>query len=121
MKGSEGHLPFSLLVQKASNVALPEMTNCRGVEVTMRGTMEKMQNLTVGPFCKFIIHNSTETNFTFNHVIVQTDGYLAIDREDKQLVTVKGKTIDIRGGGKVRVMQCFLLLTYESCKNHIIM
>jgi len=102
MKSSEGHLPFSVLVQKASNVALPEMTNCRGVEVTMRGTMEKMQNLTVGPFCKFVIQNSTETNFTYNHVVVQTHGDLSIDREDKELVTIKGKTFDIRGGGKVK-------------------
>lgn len=101
MKLSEGQLPFSILVQKASNVALPEMTNCRDVEVTMRGTMEKMQNLTVGPFCKFVVHNSTETDFTYNHVVVQTHGYLAIDKDDKQLVTIEGKTFDIRGGGKV--------------------
>lgn len=103
MRSSEGHLPFSLLVQKAAIVALPEFTNCRNVEVTMRGTMEKMQNFTVGPYCKFIIHNSTETNFTYNHVVVQTHGYLAIDREDKELVTISGKTLDVRGGGKVIV------------------
>ena len=68
----------------------------------MRGTMEKMQNLTVGPYCKFVVHNSTETKFEYDHVVVQTRGFLAIDREDQALVTVTGKTLDIRGGGKVR-------------------
>lgn len=101
MKSSDGLLPFSFLVQKNATVELPGFTTCRSVEVMMRGTMEKMQNLTVGPHCKFVIQNSTETSFSYDHVVVQTDGFMAVDRDDQAHVTVAGKTLDIRGGGRV--------------------
>ena len=102
MRGSEGHLPFSLLSQKGSYVTFPSSMNCRGVEVVMRGVMGKMTNLTVGPQCRFVLENSTETEFAFNHVVVQTGGYMAALREDRQDVRMTGKTFDIRGGAKVR-------------------
>jgi len=101
MRGSEGHLPFSLLSQKGSNVTFPSSMNCRGVEVAMRGVMGEMTNLTVGPECRFILENSTETEFMLDHVVVQTGGYMAALREDRQDVRMTGKTFDIRGGAKV--------------------
>lgn len=101
MRGLEGHLPFSLLSQKGSNVTFPTSMNCRGVEVAMRGVMGEMTNLTVGPQCRFVLENSTETEFALDHVVVQTDGYMAAIREDRQDVRMIGKTFDIRGGAKV--------------------
>ena len=101
MRGTEGHLPFSLLSQKGSGVTFPTSMNCRGVEVTIRGVMGEMNNLTVGPQCRFVLENSTETEFTLDHVVVQTDGYMAALREDRQDVQMVGKTFDIRGGAKV--------------------
>jgi len=101
MKGSEGHLPFSLLSQKGSNVTFPTSMNCRGVEVVMRGVMGDMQNVTVGPQCRFVLENSTETDFALDHVVVQTNGYLAALREDRKDVNMIGKTFDIRGGATV--------------------
>ena len=104
MRGSEGHLPFSLLSQKGSNVTFPTSMNCRGVEVTMRGVMGKMANLTVGPQCLFLLENSTETEFALDHVVVQTGGYMAALRKDRQDVLMIGKTFDIRGGAKVSAL-----------------
>ena len=101
MRGSEGHLPFSLLSQKGSGVTFPTSMNCRGVEVTLRGVMGEMNNLTVGPQCRFVLENSTEREFALDHVVVQTDGYMAALREDRQDVQMVGKTFDIRGGAKV--------------------
>lgn len=100
-KGEEHHLPFSFLSQKNSSIGLPSFMTCRGVEVIMKGTMERMQNLTVGPGCRFVIKDSTETEFSLGHVVVQTSGYLAIERKDQKHVTMLGEALDIRGGGKV--------------------
>lgn len=104
MRGSEGHLPFSLLSQKGSNVTFPTSMNCRGVEVVMRGVMGEMANLTVGPQCRFVLENSTETDFALDHVVVQTDGYMAAVREDRKDVQMIGKTFDIRGGATVSII-----------------
>ena len=101
MRGSEGHLPFSVLSQKGSTVTFPTSMNCRGVEVMMRGVMGKMANLTVGPQCRFVLDNSTETDFALDHVVVQTDGYMAALREDRKDIEMIGKTFDIRGGATV--------------------
>lgn len=101
MRGSEAHLPFSLLSQKESNVTFPTSTNCRGVEVVLRGDIGEMANLTVGPRCRFVVENSTKTNFALDHVVVQTDGYMASLREDTKDVQMIGKTFDVRGGAKV--------------------
>ena len=101
MVGSEGHLPFSLLSQKGSNVTFYKSMNCRFVEVVLRGIMGSMKNLTVGPQCRFFLENSTETEFTLNHAVVQTGGYMAILREDRKDVQINGKTFDIRGGAMV--------------------
>lgn len=101
MRGSEGHLPFSLLSQKGSSVAFPTSMNCREVEVTIRGVIGEMKNLTVGPQCRFVLDNSSETEFMLDHMVVQTDGYMAVLREDREDVKMVGKTFDIRGGAKV--------------------
>ena len=87
--------------------------NCRGVEVVMRGTMQKMQNLTVGPQCRFILQDSTETTFALDHVVVQTDGFMAAFREDLMMVDIRGKTFDIRGGATVSIFSyhCGILLS----------
>ena len=103
LTGSEGHLPFSLLAQKGSIVTFPNSTTCRKVEVVMRGMMGQMANLTVGPQCRFVLENSTETQFALDHVVVQTDGYMAVLREDRVDVQMVGKNIDIRGGATVSV------------------
>ena len=103
LTGSEDHLPFSLLAQKGSIVTFPNSTTCRKVEVVMRGVMGQMANLTVGPQCRFVLENSTETQFALDHVVVQTDGYMAVLREDRMDVQMVGKNIDIRGGATVSV------------------
>ena len=113
MKGSEGHLPFSLLSQKGSNVTFYSSLNCRWVEVVLRGTMGSMSNLTIGPQCRFVLENSTETEFALNHLVVQTDGYLATIREDRKDVQLTGKTFDIRGGASVSVKR-FLYLNWKA-------
>ena len=69
----------------------------------MRGMMGQMANLTVGPQCRFVLENSTETQFALDHVVVQTDGYMAVLREDRMDVQMVGKNIDIRGGATVSV------------------
>ena len=84
-----------------SSVSFPAFLNCRGVEVVTRGTMQQIQNLTVGPQCRFMLPDSTEKSFALNHVVVQTDGFMAVPREDLQMVQITGKTFDIRGGAKV--------------------
>lgn len=101
-------LPFSVLSQENSHVKLPSNTLCRAVEVVLRGYLDKMSNLTIGPNCRFILENSTESQFDFDHVVVQTNGYMAAIRFDQQLVTLKGKTIDIRGGAKV-ILKIFVV------------
>ena len=70
----------------------------------MRGIMGEMANLTVGPQCRFILDNSTETEFALEHVVVQTEGYMAALREDRKDVRINGKTFDIRGGAKVSIL-----------------
>ena len=67
----------------------------------MRGVMGEMDNVTVGPQCRFVLENSTETGFALDHVVVQTDGYMAAVREDRKDVQMIGKTFDIRGGATV--------------------
>jgi len=67
------------------------------------GTMEKMTNVTVGPSCSFIIKDSTETKFTLDNVVVQTNGHFAVERSDHKHVTFVGESLDIRGGGKVSI------------------
>lgn len=67
----------------------------------MKGTMDKMTNVTVGPGCNFDIKDSTETKFTLSYVVVQTSGYFAVERTDQAHVTFYGETLDIRGGGRV--------------------
>ena len=69
----------------------------------MRGVMGQMANLTVGPQCRFVLENSTETQFALDHVVIQTDGYMATLREDRMDVQMVGKNIDIRGGATVSV------------------
>ena len=101
MRGSVGHLPFSVLSQKGSNVTFPTSTTCRKVEIVMRGVMGQMANLTVGPQCRFVLQDSTGTEFALDHVVVQTDGYMAMLREDRTDVEMIGKKLDIRGGATV--------------------
>ena len=101
LRDSESHLPFSLLAQKESIVTFPNSTTCRRVEIVMRGVMGEMANLTVGPQCRFVLENSTETRFALDHVVIQTDGYMAVLREDRMDVQMVGKNIDIRGGATV--------------------
>ena len=98
------HLPFSVLAQERSHVDLPLSTACRAVELVLRGTIDKISNLTVGPHCRFTLENSTGNRFNFDHVVVQTDGFMAATRADQQRVEIKGKTLDIRGGAKVGFM-----------------
>lgn len=106
-------LPFSVLAQENSHVDLPSNTLCRAVEVVLRGTLGKMSNLTIGPHCRFILENSTEHRFDFDHVVVQTNGFMAAVRFDQQHVTIKGKTIDIRGGAKVGMNKS--LVQHHTC------
>ena len=101
MRGAEGHLPFSVLSQKGSNVTFPTSTTCRKVEIVMRGVMGQMANLTVGPQCRFVLQDSTQTEFALDHVVVQTEGYMAMLREDRTDVEMIGKKLDIRGGATV--------------------
>ena len=120
LRGSEGHLPFSLLSQKATNVTFPKSMNCRGVEVVLRGVMGEMSNLTVGPQCRFVLENSTETEFALDHVVVQTDGYMASLREDRKNVQIVGKTFDIRGGATVsklnrKIVHEIVHMTFVPC------
>lgn len=112
-KGEEQHLPFSFLSQKDSQVGLSSFMTCRGVEVIMKGTMERMQKLTVGPSCRFVIKDSTETKFDLGHVVVQTSGYLAIERNDQKHVTMSGEALDIRGGGKVSIFRCIFMKIFQ--------
>ena len=65
--------------------------------------MKQMVNLTIGPQCRFLLTNATETFFAIDHVIVQTGGYMSTVRDDNQDVTFRGVTFDIRGGGKVMI------------------
>ena len=82
-------------------MTFPTSTTCRKVEIVMRGVMGQMANLTVGPQCRFVLQDSTETEFALDHVVVQTDGYMAMLREDRTDVEMIGKKLNIRGGATV--------------------
>ena len=75
----------------------------------MRGVMQQMVNLTVGPQCRFLLTNATESVFNIDHVIVQTGGYMSTVRDDRKDVDMRGNTFDIRGGGKVGVKTACLV------------
>lgn len=113
-KGEEHHLPFSFLSQQQTNIGLPNFMTCRGLEVIMKGTMDKMTNLTIGQDCRFLIKDSTETKFTLSNIVVQTDGYFAVERNDNKHVTFYGRSLDIRGGGSVSIFnrRCEFFFAY---------
>lgn len=100
MNMSIGYLPFSLLTQKGANVSLPQHLTCRGVDVVLRGTLDKLVNLTVGPHCVFNLDSPSDNHYVFDHVVVQTDGSMIV-KQDLSSTYIKGVTWDIRGGGQV--------------------
>ena len=92
-----------LLAHVNSTLNLPQDFNCHTVNVVVRGVVNALEKVTVGPQCFFSLDSEKETlNLTMNKLVIQTDGHMKLMAKDQEVV-VQGISLDIRGGGKVRV------------------
>ena len=92
-----------LLAHVNSTLNLPQDFNCHTVNVVVRGVVNALEKVTVGPQCFFSLESEKETlNLTMNKLVIQTDGRMKLMAKDQEVV-VQGISLDIRGGGKVRV------------------
>ena len=91
-----------LLAHVNSTLNLPQDFNCHTVNVVVRGVVNALEKVTVGPQCFFSLESEKEKlNLTMNKLVIQTDGRMKLMEKDQEVV-VQGISLDIRGGGKVR-------------------
>lgn len=92
-----------LLAHVNSTVNLPQYFNCHSVNVVVRGVVNALEKVTVGPQCFFSLESENEKlNLAMNKLVIQTDGRMKLMAKVQDVV-VQGISLDIRGGGKVRM------------------
>ena len=90
-----------LLAHVDSTLNLPKDFNCHSVNVVVRGAVNALEKVTVGPQCLFSLE-SEKLNLTMTKLVVQTDGRMKLMARHDEVV-VQGVSLDIRGGARVGV------------------
>jgi hypothetical protein len=90
-----------LLAHVDSTLNLPKDFNCHSVNVVVRGAVNALEKVTVGPQCLFSLESESEKlNLTMSKLVVQTDGRMKLMARHDEVV-VQGISLDIRGGARV--------------------
>ena len=90
-----------LLAHMKSTLNLPQDFNCHSVNIIVRGAVNALEKVTVGPRCLFSLQSVNEKlNLTMKKIIVQTNGRMQLMARSDEVV-VQGISLDIRGGAKV--------------------
>ena len=92
-----------LLSHVNSTLNLPQDFNCHSVNVVVRGVLNALEKVTVGPRCLFSLDSeSGKLNLSMSKLVIQTDGRMKLmARADE--VAIQGISLDIRGGAGVSV------------------
>ena len=96
-----------LLGHVNSTLNLPEDFNCHSVNVVVRGDLNVLEKVTVGPQCLFSVEGG-KLNLTMRKLVIQTGGHMKLMARPREVV-VQGISLDIRGGAKVSVFKFFYL------------
>lgn len=90
-----------ILAHENSSLILPQDFNCHSVNVVVRGDVNGIEKVTVGPQCVFSLqHHDKNLNLTMSKLVVQTDGKMKLLAKHGE-VEVQGISLDIRGGARV--------------------
>ena len=90
-----------LLGHVNSSLDLPQDFNCHVVDIVVRGDVNKIENVTVGPKCLFLVGPEQEIlDLTMRKLVIQTGGEMRLMAGNGQVV-LEGISMDIRGGAKV--------------------
>lgn len=90
-----------ILAHENSSLFLPQDFNCHSVNVVVRGDVNGIEKVTVGPQCVFSVQRQEgNLNLTVRKLVVQTDGEVKLLARHGE-VEVHGISLDIRGGARV--------------------
>ena len=97
----------ALLAHVNSSLNLPQDFNCHSVNVVVRGAVNAIKKVTVGPQCALSLERYNEKlNLTMGKLVIQTDGTIKLMAKPE--VEVQGVSLDIRGGARVSMCIIFL-------------
>jgi hypothetical protein len=90
-----------LLGHVNSILNLPQDFNCHSVNVVVRGDLNVLEKVTIGPQCMFSVEGD-KLNLTMRKLVIQTGGHMTLMAKPEEVV-VHGISLDIRGGAIVSV------------------
>lgn len=90
-----------LLGHVNSSVELPQNFNCHTVDVVLRGQVNSIEKVTIGPQCMFSLESNEDLYVIMRKLVIQTDGEIKFMAKNGE-VEMEGMSLDIRGGAKVR-------------------
>ena len=90
-----------LLGHVNSSVELPQNFNCHMVDVVLRGHVNSIEKVTIGPQCMFSLESNEDLYVIMRKLVIQTDGEIKFMAKNGK-VEMEGMSLDIRGGAKVR-------------------
>ena len=102
-----------LLGHVNSTLNLPQDFNCHSVNVVVRGDLNVLEKVTVGPQCLFSVEGG-KLNLTMRKLVIQTGGHMKLMARPREVV-VQGILLDIRGGAKVSVFNFFRFVQVQVC------